>query len=116
MVTAAITELKEGKGSSRQAILEYIMAKYEVDVAVAQPRLNKTLKKMTEVVAGAKTGTSGAGCYKLSPEFKLTVKKEHDASRKKEAAAVKKSAAGKKVAKMSAMGKMLDCEGEGSRR
>ena len=30
MVTAAITELKERNGSSRQAILKYIMAKYKV--------------------------------------------------------------------------------------
>merc|ERR1719315_848442 len=96
MVSTAIFELKERRGSSRQAILKYMLAKYKVDVAVAQPRLNKTLKKMIEmgeVVAGAKAGTSGAGCYKLSPEAKMALKKENNASRKKEVSAGKKSAA-----------------------
>merc|ERR1719315_374417 len=100
MVSTAISELKERRGSSRQAILKYMLAKYKVDVAVAQPRLNKTLKKMIEigeVVAGAKAGTSGAGCYKLSPEAKMALKKENNASRKKEIS--------EKVAKTSLKGK-----------
>merc|ERR1719315_609614 len=108
MVSTALSELKERRGSSRQAILKYMLAKYKVDVAVAQPRLNKTLKKMIEmgeVVAGAKAGTSGAGCYKLSPEAKMALKKENNASRKKEVSAGKKSAGGKKVAKTSVKGK-----------
>merc|ERR1711936_395826 len=70
-----------------------------VDVAVAQPRLNKMLKKMMEsgdLVAGAKTGRSGAGCYKLSEGVKKAVKKE--------VAAANKTATGKKVAKMSTKG------------
>merc|ERR1719315_253792 len=102
MVSTAISELKERRGSSRQAILKYMLAKYKVDVAVAQPRLNKTLKKMIElgeVVAGAKAGTSGAGCYKLSPEAKMALKKENNASRKKEVS--------EKVAKTSLNGKIL---------
>merc|ERR1719315_436136 len=110
MVSTALSELKERRGSSRQAILKYMLAKYKVDVAVAQPRLNKTLKKMIEmgeVVAGAKAGTSGAGCYKLSPEAKMALKKENNASRKKEVSAGKKSAGGKKVAKTSVKGKIL---------
>merc|ERR550519_1041091 len=85
MVTEAILELKERKGSSRHAILKYMLAKYRVDAAVAQPRLNKTLKKMVEngdLVAGAKTGMSGAGCFKLSPEAKNTYKKEAAARKK----------------------------------
>merc|ERR1719315_522584 len=105
MVSTAISELKERRGSSRQAILKYMLAKYKVDVAVAQPRLNKTLKKMIElgdVVAGAKAGTSGAGCYKLSPEAKMALKKENNASRKKEVSAGKK-----KMAKTSVKGKIL---------
>merc|ERR1719315_243585 len=110
MVSTALSEWKERRGSSRQAILKYMLAKYKVDVAVAQPRLNKTLKKMIEmgeVVAGAKAGTSGAGCYKLSPEAKMALKKENNASRKKEVSAGNKSAGGKKVAKTSVKGKIL---------
>merc|ERR1719292_64040 len=109
----AILELKERKGSSRHAILKHMSAKYKVDVAVAQPRLNKTLKKMIEngdLVAGAEAGRSGAGSFKLSPDVKKTLMKE-DATRKKgnnkkDATANKKSA-GKKVAKMSAKGKVV---------
>merc|ERR1711936_657492 len=109
MVTEAILELKERKGSSRHAVLKYMLAKYKVDAAVAQPRLNKTLKKMVEngdIVAGAKTGTSGAGCFKLSPEAKNTSKKEAAARKKgKGDAATKKEVTGKKVAKKSTKGK-----------
>merc|ERR1712215_101834 len=81
----AIMELKERKGSSRQAIMKYVLSKYKVDVAVAQPRLNRTLKKMIEkgeLVAGAKPGSSGAGCYKLSQETKKALRKEDMAARK----------------------------------
>merc|ERR550519_2279652 len=110
MVTEAILGLNERKGSSRHAILKYMLAKYKVDAAVAQPRLNKTLKKMVEsgdLVAGAKTGTSGAGCFKLSPEAKNTFKKEAAARKKgKGDASTKKNATGKKVvAKKSTKGK-----------
>merc|ERR1711936_887016 len=109
MVTEAILELNERKGSSRHAVLKYMLAKYKVDAAVAQPRLNKTLKKMVEngnLVAGAKTGTSGAGCFKLSPEAKNTSKKEAAARKKgKGDAATKKEVTGKKVAKKSTKGK-----------
>merc|ERR1719228_3045132 len=108
MVTEAILGLKERKGSSRQAILKYMSAKYKVDAAVAQPRLNKTLKKMVEdgnLVAGAKTGTSGAGCFKLSPEAKNIFKKEAAARKKGKGDAATKKATGKKVAKKSTKGK-----------
>merc|ERR1711936_80078 len=58
------------------------------------------------LVAGAKTGTSGAGCFKLSPEAKNTSKKEAAARKKgKGDAAMKKNATGKKVAKKSTKGK-----------
>merc|ERR1719369_1229949 len=63
--------------------------------------------ELGEVVAGAKAGTSGAGCYKLSPEAKMALKKENNASRKKEVSAGNKSAGGKKVAKTSVKGKIL---------
>merc|ERR1719369_848216 len=112
MVTNAIMELKERKGSSRQAIMKYVVSKYKVDVAVAKPRLNRTLKKMIEkgeLVAGAKSGLSGAGCYKLSQETKKALRKEDMAVRKnafKKDVGGKKSGAGRTVAKMSAKGTM----------
>jgi len=93
MVTDAIMELKERKGSSRQAILNYVWTKYKVQVSGGKPRLNRTLKKMIEkgeIVAGAKPGSSGAGCFKLSPETKKALRKE--------------AMTGKTVAKMSVKG------------
>merc|ERR1719315_579499 len=120
MVTDAIMKLKERKGSSRQAILKYMLSKYKVDVAVAQPRVNRTLKKLIEkgeLIAGAKPGSSGAGCYKLSQETKKALMKEDAmAARKKglkKDAGGKKSGAGKTVAKMSAKSNMAKKSGAG---
>jgi len=122
MVTDAIMKLKERKGSSRQAILKYVLSKYKVDVAVAQPRVNRTLKKLIEkgeLVAGAKPGSSGAGCYKLSQETKKALMKEITmAARKKgleKDAGGKKSGAGKTVAKTSAKGKMAKNSAKGKK-
>jgi len=105
MVTEAITELKERKGSSRQAILNYVCTKYKVDAAVGKPRLNRTLKKMIEkgeIVAGAKPGSSGAGCFKLSPETKKALRKEAMAGKTEAKMSVKGN-----VAKKSVKGKKL---------
>merc|ERR1719315_513387 len=122
MVTDAIMKLKERKGSSRQAILKYVLSKYKVDVAVAQPRVNRTLKKLTEkgeLVAGAKPGSSGAGCYKLSQETKKALMKEDRmAARKKgleKDAGGKKSGAGKTVAKTSGKGNMAKKSAKGKK-
>merc|ERR1739844_44054 len=121
MVTNAITALKERKGSSRQAILKYVSSKYKVDVAVAQRQLNRTLKKMTEkgeLVAGAKPGLNGAGCYKLSPETKKALMKEEKIARKKglmKDAGGKKSVAGNTVTKRSAKGNMAKKSAKGKK-
>merc|ERR1712147_241794 len=69
MVTKAILELKEKKGSSRQSIMKYLQGNYKVDAASATLLMNKALKKMTtdgRLVAGAQAGRTGAGCYKVS--------------------------------------------------
>merc|ERR1739844_730613 len=123
MVTDAIMKLKERKGSSRQAILKYVLSKYKVDVAVAQPRVNRTLKKLIEkgeLIAGAKPGLSGAGCYKLSQETKKALMKEDAmAARKKglkKDAGGKKSGAGKTVAKTSAKGNMAKKSAKGKKK
>merc|ERR1712236_154975 len=64
---------------------------------------------MGELVAGAKTGSSGAGCYKLSQENKKALRKEDMAARKnafKKDVGGKNSGSGRTVAKMSAKGNM----------
>ena len=68
MVTAAITSVKERTGSSRQSILKYVVANYEVDTTKAGSRVTKALKKMIagkSVVSAAAAGKKGAGCLKL---------------------------------------------------
>merc|ERR1712061_401575 len=53
MITAAIKGLKDKKGSSRQAILKYIVANNKVDAAKAGVRVKLALRKM---VAAKKVG------------------------------------------------------------
>merc|ERR1712168_92591 len=93
MVAAAVKALKERTGSSRQAILKYILANYKVgDEKKAGLRLKIALKK--GVASGALKQVKGAGAsgsFKLAKEEK--VKK---APAKKPAA---KKAPAKKVAK-----------------
>ena len=70
MVKAAVKALADKKGSSRQAILKYIVANYKVgDAARAGKLLNAALKK---AVAGgalkmaAAAGKKNSGCYKVA--------------------------------------------------
>eukprot|EP00091_Calanus_sinicus_P000359 TRINITY_DN102_c0_g1_i13.p1 TRINITY_DN102_c0_g1~~TRINITY_DN102_c0_g1_i13.p1 ORF type:complete len:254 (-),score=125.65 TRINITY_DN102_c0_g1_i13:111-788(-) len=108
MVTKAILELKEKKGSSRQSIMKYLQGNYKVDAASATLLMNKALKKMTtdgRLVAGAQAGKSGAGCYKVSMEEKTRIKQVEKAAAKKLAAAEK--APGKKVVKKKSSGKKV---------
>merc|ERR1711863_221242 len=68
MITAAIKGLKDKKGSSRQAILKYVVANNKVDAAKAAVRVRLALKKMIaakKVVAAAAAGKKGAGSFKL---------------------------------------------------
>merc|ERR1712211_229600 len=70
--------LKERNGSSRQAILKYIVANYKVgDAAKAQIRVRLALKKMAaakKIVAGGAAGKEGAGCFKLAAAPKVETK------------------------------------------
>merc|ERR1719214_166119 len=100
MITAAIKALGDKKGSSRQAILKYIVANNKVDAAKAAVRVRLALKKMIaakKVVAAAAAGKKGAG------SFKLPAKKPKKAAKKpatKKAAKPKaKKPAAKKPAK-----------------
>jgi histone H1/5 len=99
MVSSAITELKDRKGSSLAAIKKHIAANNKVDVAKLAPFIKKFLKKS---VADGKLlqvkGTGAAGSFKLAkPEKVEKPKKAKTATPKK--AAAKKPAAAKKTPK-----------------
>merc|ERR1711884_592894 len=105
MIAAAIGALKDGTGSSRQAILKYICANYKVDAAKAGQHLRMALK------AGIKKGSlkmakesgKGAGKFKLveveKPKKKAAPKKKPAAKKAKKPAAKKPKAAKKPAAK-----------------
>merc|ERR1711994_349766 len=98
MIATAIKALKERNGSSRQAILKYIVANNKVDAAKAQVRVKLALKKMCaakKVVAGGAAGKKGAGCFKLPAVVKAEKKKPVT----KKATKAKKPAAKKPAAK-----------------
>merc|ERR1719186_420498 len=84
MITQAITEMKQKKGSSRVAILKHIAG---VTNSVPNAVLvKKTVKKMVEegiLVPGAQAGKSGSGSYKVSPGEKLRLKQAEKAAAKK---------------------------------
>merc|ERR1739845_239054 len=84
MITQAITEMKQKKGSSRVAILKHIAgATNSVPNAVL---VKKTMKKMVEegiLVPGAQAGRSGSGSFKVSPGEKLRLKQAEKAAAKK---------------------------------
>merc|ERR1719431_314990 len=84
MITQAITEMKQKKGSSRVAILKHI-ARVTNSVPNAV-MVKKTMKKMVEegiLVPGAQAGKSGSGCFKVSPGEKLRLKQAEKAATKK---------------------------------
>ena len=66
-ITTAIMELKEKRGSSRQAIMKHMASTSKV---VPKTFLvNKTIKKMIEdgrIIPGAPAGKSGSGCFKIA--------------------------------------------------
>merc|ERR1712050_35560 len=104
MITAAIKGLKDKKGSSRQAILKYIVANNKVDAAKAGVRVKLALRKMVadkKIVAAAAAGKKGAGSFKL-PAKEPKAKKPKAKKAKKPKAAKPKAAkkpAAKKAAK-----------------
>ena len=104
MIAAALKGLKERGGSSRQAILKYIVANYKVDAAKAAVLVRRALKKMVDakkLVAAAAAGKKGAGCFKLpakEPKAKKPAAKKAKKPVAKKPKAAKKPAA-KKAAK-----------------
>merc|ERR1712055_1282673 len=98
MITAAIKALGDKKGSSRQAILKYVVANNKVDAAKAAVRVRIALKKMIaakKVVAAAAAGKKGAGSFKLpakAPKVKKAKKPKKPKAKKAKKAAKKPKA------------------------
>lgn len=86
MVNTAISELKERKGSSLQAIKKYIVSTYMVDGDKLAPFIKRYLK--AAVTSGAVVQTKGKGA---SGSFKLPVAKNTEAKTKAKAAETKKT-------------------------
>jgi histone H1/5 len=90
MVMAAITNLKDRKGSSLAAIKKYIAANNKVDVAKLAPFIRRFLKK---AVADGKLvqpkGTGASGSFKLAAKPKVEKPKKKPAAAKKEKKAKK---------------------------
>lgn len=112
MIAAAVKALKERTGSSRQAILKYIVAHYKVgDEKKAGVRLKLALKK--GVASGALKQVKGAGAsgsFKLAKEEAKPVKKpaaKKVAAKKPAAKKVAKKPAAKKTAKKPAAKKAV---------
>ena len=78
MIAAAIAELKERKGSSRQAIEKYIAANYKVGPKYTGP-MKQALKKGVEKGTLVQTkGVGASGSFKIAkpePEKKPAVKR-----------------------------------------
>merc|ERR1712013_202719 len=94
MIIEAIQQLKQKKGSSRQAIMKQIAGKENIVPNTLM--ITKTLKKMIEdgrIVPGAQAGHSGAGSFKLSLQEKSSISKAEKVAAKK----VKNSTSSKKV-------------------
>jgi len=105
MIIEAIQEMKQKKGSSRQAIIKQISGtSNKVPNALL---ITKTIKKMIEdgkLVPAAQAGHSGAGSFKISPQEKLRIMQAEKAAAKKEmkkAASTKSADGAKKVASKS---------------
>ena len=103
MIAAAIAELKERKGSSRQAIEKYIAANYKVGPKYTGP-MKQALKKGVEKGTLVQTkGVGASGSFKIAkaqPEKKPAVKKP--AAKKTTAKKTTKKAPAKKTTKKTA--------------
>ena len=93
MIIAAITSLKDKKGSSIQAIKKYILASYKVDEKKVATFVKSNLNRLIE--SGAIKSVKGSGA---SGSFKLADKAEKTKKVAKKPAA-KKTAAKKPAAK-----------------
>merc|ERR1712088_209959 len=107
MAVAAISALKDRSGSSRQAILKYVMANYKVgtDATKVGKLLNLALKKGVASGAlkpAAAAGRKGAGSYRIGEKPKVVKKKPAKKPAAKKAKTPKKAKATKSPAKKAA--------------
>ena len=93
MVDAAIAQLKERSGSSRQAIVKYIASNYQVGDNVNQHVKLALKRAVTKGSLKQVKGTGASGSFKLSDAGKKAPKKKPAAKKP-----VVKKAAGKKPA------------------
>ncbi|KAK7105438.1 histone H1-like [Littorina saxatilis] len=103
MVAAAIGSLKERGGSSRQAILKYVMANYNVgndcEVAKINARVKTALKSgLTAGKLNQAKGTGATGSFRIAGEKKEAAKTKPKKVMKPTAAVTKKPESPKKVA------------------
>merc|ERR1712018_677919 len=106
MAVAAIAALKDRSGSSRQAILKYVMANYKVgtDATKVGKLLNLALKKGVASGAlkpAAAAGRKGAGSYRIGEKPKVVKKKpaKKPAAKKPKTPKKAKKSPAKKAAK-----------------
>ena len=95
MVAAAITSMKDRRGSSRQAIRKYILENYKVDSVKMTVPLRLSLRNglAKGKLCYARKSGKGSRCYKLVPKEKEAKK---PAMKKVKAATDKKKVADKK--------------------
>merc|ERR1711862_421816 len=102
MITEAIQDLNQKKGSFRQAIIKHIIG--TSNIVPNALVITKTIKKMIEddkLVPAAQAGHGGAGSFKIAPQEKLRIMQAEKAAAKKEmkkAAGTKSADGAKKVA------------------
>merc|ERR1712114_86449 len=96
MIAAAITSMKDRRGSSRQAIRKYILENYKVDSVKMTVPLRLSLRNglAKGKLRYARESGKGSGCYKLVPKEKEAKKP----AVKKVVKKVKAATDGKKVA------------------
>merc|ERR1712121_177150 len=109
MITAAVKALKDRTGSSRQAILKYIVANYKVDEKKAATQVRLSLKRLAAsgALRMAKEKGKGAGCYKIPDKNAPAAAAKKPAAKKAKKPAAKKAAkpAAKKAKKPAAKAK-----------
>ncbi|XP_050052914.1 histone H1A, sperm-like [Aphis gossypii] len=112
MVTSAIKELKEKKGSSLPAIKKYLAANYKVDPAKLAPFIRKFLKAAVANGTVLQTkGTGASGHFKL-PVAEVKPKKKTAVVKKKKAVVKKVKAPGATKRKSTSAKKVKPASGE----
>ena len=97
MIAEALKKLNEKSGSSRQAILKYIVATYALDAKVANQHLKVALKNGVKKGSLKQSkGLGASGSFKIGEGIKNAAK---DAAKKAKVAAKKAAKKGKKAAK-----------------